>query len=149
MKIKKVIQLLEQRSKLVDRGKIGLIEIRAIDIMLKDEKIVPSKIYVKSFVGTLEKFCKEVEECNLVEVKFQQDIRETYIVAKGQSFKVHSNYPTEKFVDISFMWKKGVNNQMRYLMKKYPILREYMWKAIKKEIDYIRKNKLKEELLSL
>ena len=149
MKIKKVIELLDQRSRLIDKGRIGLIEIRAIDLMLKDETIVPSKIYIKSFVGALDRFCKEVEECELAEVKFTQDIRETYIVANGRSFLVHSNYPTEKMVDVSFMWKRGVNNQMRYLMKKYPILREYMWKVIKKEISYIRKNNLKEENLSL
>ena len=43
----------------------------------------------------------------------------------------------------------GNFNQMRYLIKKYPVLREHMWKVIKKEIDYIRRNKIKEEPLSL
>ena len=79
---------------------------------------------------------------NFVEAKFLNGRRDVYIVDNNEEFKVLSYFPNERMVDVNFLWEKGINREMEYLMERYSELRERVWKLLKDEMSYRKNNNI-------
>lgn len=140
MKFGEFKNLVERRNELIDKNtKYAEIEIRAISYKLEDVSGIPDKVHIKKFYKVLDDFCKMEDNCNIAVVKYLNGVRHVYISDSENACKIHSYFPKVKMVNLNFLWTRN-NMEIYALMKKYPVLKEMLWKCLREEIKYRKEN---------
>lgn len=131
MKFEEFKKLIERRNEIIKNvNEHNSEELKSIDEKLSGIKYINNWVDLKQYVHIIEEFAKRNKNCNLVEVKLKSGLTTLNIVDDGKCYSVLSYNSQERQASVSFLWKKGRNRDMQYLVEKYPALRRAFWQLL-------------------